>query len=242
MSVSSDESEIVRAGRTVLIRSPKYPEVEDAWFDPTRWGAAAEPVNAGGRGGAWFVEAGQSKLVLRHYLRGGLVARFSRRTYVFRGLGAARSFAEFRLLEQLSKLDLPVPAPVAAMVRRVGCLRYQAAILVERIDGAVPLPEHPRLRDEELWQSVGAMIARFHDQGLEHVDLNADNLLVSGTDVFLIDFDRCRLHGPEKPSANWKQKNLDRLQRSIQKRCSELSDDVRAELWEALKAGYASGE
>ena len=43
------------------------------WFNADYWGDKARPVSSGGRGGAWFVRAGDDRLVLREYRRGGLM-------------------------------------------------------------------------------------------------------------------------------------------------------------------------
>src|SRR5690606_41592773 len=53
-------------------------QVERGWFEPGHWGDCAQPVGTGGRGGAWFVEGPLGHAGLRHYLRGGPVARLSR--------------------------------------------------------------------------------------------------------------------------------------------------------------------
>ena len=117
-------------------------------------------------------------------------------------------------------------------------LNYSASILVERIQGAVPLPEHPDVSNEVLWRSVGETIARFHRAGLDHVDLNCDNILISEERVYLIDFDRCRLRSISGTSANWQQGNLKRLRRSVEKRCSQLSQQTMETVWSNLLLGY----
>src|SRR3546814_1403765 len=70
--------------------------------------------------------------VLRNYLRGGMAEKVSRDRYVWRGADRTRSFAEFRLLRDLLKQDLPVPRPIAASYLREGPF-YRASILMERL-------------------------------------------------------------------------------------------------------------
>lgn len=221
-----------------VLCAPDCEDVDERWFSPAFWSEKAVPVSAGGRGSAWFVDSPKGPLVLRHYRRGGLVARFSERRYLFTGYGRTRSFAEFRLLSELRDKGLPVPKPVAALVARRGAFSYEAAILIERIEGAKPLPEHPAVNSETLWRRVGQTIARFHHEGLDHVDLNCDNILVAGDRVFLIDFDRCRLHREKVGSASWKDHNLKRLRRSVEKRCGQLESGRKDVLWHVLLAGY----
>ena len=185
------------------------------WFDPAWWGGRAEPVAAGGRGAAWYVDGPFGAGVLRHYRRGGLAARVSRDTYLWRGSDRTRSFAEFRLTRALHTLGLPVPRPLAACYWREG-LRYRAAILVERLPGVSSFGElAARTGESAPWESTGRLLARFHRAGLDHADLNADNILF---DAFgkgsLIDFDKSSLR---IPATGWREANLARLRRSLLK-------------------------
>ena len=66
--------------------------------------------------------------MLRHYRRGGAVARLSGDAYLWTGAGRTRSFAEWRLLRQLRRWDLPVPRPIAARYVRQG-LAYRADLI-----------------------------------------------------------------------------------------------------------------
>ena len=219
----------------MLVVNPAYDTVTEAWFDPDYWGEGARLVSTGGRGSAWFVDTDYGELVLRHYRRGGLMARFSERSYLFTGSSATRSWREFQLLRLLYDLGLPVPEPVAAWWRKQGGLSYRAAILIRRIDGAVPLPEVSDLANDRLWRQVGTMIHRFHTAGLDHVDLNCDNILVAGNQTYLIDFDRCELRSPRRNPSAWQKRNLDRLSRSMEKRIpARIQERCRS----MLLAGY----
>lgn len=62
----------------ILFDRARVQQAAPEWFVPGYWGAQARPVDSGGRGGAWFVDAPFGRAVLRRYLRGGLVARFNR--------------------------------------------------------------------------------------------------------------------------------------------------------------------
>lgn len=220
-----------------VLRAPGYEHVDEQWFCPDFWADKAQPVAAGGRGSAWFIQSGRYDLVLRHYRRGGMMAHLSQRNYLYSGWGQTRSFREFRLLETLKARGLPVPTPVAAWAGRKGLLWYHAAILIERIPGSVPLPEASEAQDEALWTQVGKTVRRFHDIGLEHVDLNCDNILLASGKVYLIDFDRCRLRQSDTFDS-WKKNNLNRLRRSVDKRLQATSAHQRDSLWQALQAGY----
>lgn len=231
--------QILHSPEQQLLLNPAFAGATASWLEPDFWGGRARPVATGGRGGAWFLDTEQGAMVLRHYRRGGLVARLSRSSYFFTGFRRCRSVAEFRLLRQLAERELPVPVPVAALARRQGWLGYRAAILLLRIPAAEPLPAVQTLDDEPLWRAVGQMLRRFHDNGLDHVDLNCDNILVAEGKPWLIDFDRCRLRTSQAADAPWKKRNLSRLQRSIAKRCQQLSTARRTQLWQLLCEGYA---
>ena len=194
--------------------------VDPHWFDPGWWGERAQTVGSGGRGAAWFIEGapaegGFGPAVLRHYLRGGVAARFSRNRFLWRGVGRIRSFDEFRLLRELLRRKLPVPRPIAAIYWREG-LWYRAGILLERLQGVTSLADRATAAGSAApWKEAGQMIARIHRAGLDHADLNAHNLLFEDTGRgWVIDLDRSQLR---IPATDWREANLARLQRSLLK-------------------------
>ena len=208
------------------------------WFTASYWGAKARLVDAGGRGGAWFVDNGAGKQwVLRKYIRGGLVARFSHKKFIYTRHSAVRSLAEYKTLSFLYEKGLPVPAPVAASYYRSGVV-YEAAIIMERLQGVQPFAHFLDGRDVDLWRKVGETIRRFHDAGVYHADLNCFNILVGPEQVYLIDFDKAKLK--DRQREDWKQANLGRLERSLRK-LDALSDSSQfSGLWHALLKGYES--
>ncbi|HRO63817.1 3-deoxy-D-manno-octulosonic acid kinase [Thermomonas sp.] len=197
----------------VLFDRSKVRQPDPAWFDPAHWGEAAQPVAGSGRGGAWFLDLGEGEAFLRHYLRGGLIARFNRDKHLWRGIQYARSFSEFRLLRQLRAKKLPVPMAYAAWYRREG-LQYRAAILMQRIPNVRSLAELAGSEDVP-WEAVGQLVARFHRAGVDHADLNAHNLLFDARwHGWMIDFDRSRVR---IIASGWREANLLRLRRSLRK-------------------------
>ncbi len=212
------------------------------WFEPGYWRArAAAESTAGGRGGAVFVAAPFGNCALRHYRRGGMVARVLGDHYLWRGAENTRSFAEFRLLAALRDKALPVPQPVAARYRRRGTT-YRADILTRRIENASTLAEllaKDRF-DAIIAARVGTTIANFHAQGAYHADLNAHNVMLSDVNVWLIDFDRGELRAPARA---WQQANLARLQRSLIKlgAARDGGGDFESRLWKPLMAAWEKG-
>ncbi|MDB6163870.1 MAG: kdkA [Xanthomonadaceae bacterium] len=222
----------------ILFDAQHARQVEAEWFWPAFWGEHARPVSAGGRGGAWFIDAPIGPMVLRHYLRGGWAAHLSRDAYVWRGANRVRSFEEFRLTRKLHDMGLPVPRPLAACYRRQGRM-YRAAILVTRLDGVHSFGERALVAGSDApWEETGRLIARFHRAGLDHVDLNAHNILFDATGQgWLIDMDRCRMRIPETP---WRESNLARLQRSLRKLYGDGQADALQTNFARLRGAYDS--
>lgn len=186
-------------------------------FDRAGWQAHGITASAaeGGRGAVTYLDTGSRRLVLRRYLRGGLPAAVSRDRYLFLGEDRTRPFREFRLLVVLLARRLPVPQPVAARYLRRGLL-YGGELVTERLPGAVPLGWRwleGAMTDAD-WETAGRCIRRFHDAGVQHPDLNANNVMLDGYGgAWLLDFDRGRIRTP----GPWREKVLERLARSLAK-------------------------
>lgn len=225
------EARVDTAEGAILFDRTRMAQADAALFDPRR-GAPDTVQTRGGRGAVWSVRGDFGEGVLRHYRRGGLVARLVRDRYPWHGEDATRAFREFRLLAELVARGLPVPRPLAAHYRRAG-LTYRADLLTELVPEARTYAE--RVAEAALWPSVGRMLARFHRDGVWHADLNAHNVLVDARDqVWLIDFDRGRLRAPE---SSWHETNLLRLRRSLLKIGAGAAF---AEHWPALLDAYVA--
>ena len=217
----------------ILFDASLAAQAQEGWFEPTWWRAGGgTSTAAGGRGTAFIVEAPFGECVLRHYRRGGLVARALGDRYLWTGEARTRGFAEFRLLEALAERGLPVPAPVAARYLRHGPF-YRADLLMRRIPQSQTLAQRLAAdrADAATLARVGATVAQFHAAGAYHADLNAHNIMLTDERVYLIDFDRGELRAPERA---WQQANLERLKRSLVK-LGTSDIDLR---WSALERGY----
>ena len=169
---------------------------------------------AQGRGTTYFFDWESHKLVLRHYLRGGVVGKFNPEFYLNTKLEKTRPYQEWQVLCELQKIGLPAPKP-AGMRIVSGGLFYTADLLMHQLEGVMPLCD--LLLQGELsvqrWQKVGQVIRQFHNEGVYHDDLNCHNILLRDDEVFLIDFDKAEIRSDSK----WKTQNLDRLLRSLNK-------------------------
>jgi 3-deoxy-D-manno-octulosonic acid kinase len=228
-------------GRGEIVFDPTLlRQAETSLFVPAHYGANAQPVgDQGGRGAAWFVRGEFGEGVLRHYRRGGWMARLSEDTYLWRGRAQVRSLREFALLRNMRAAGLPVPTPLAAAYSRSG-ISYRADLLMQRIPEVESFLDLVRSRQALApWREVGATIARFHRHGLHHADLNAHNLLVdSNNKVFLIDWDKGRAESAPGP---WCDRVLERLQRSLRKWLPDVSGDTIAAGMRDLRAAHEKG-
>jgi 3-deoxy-D-manno-octulosonic acid kinase len=226
------------AGGAMLYDAACLDHPDPAVFDPAHWQRqGAMHAATGGRGTIAFVTTARGeRWVLRHYRRGGMVARLVQDKYFWLGAEATRSFREWRLLRQLRAWGLPVPQPIAACYQR-GLLSYRAdlvtAELPTRLTLAQALAAGPL--DAARWDALGRCIGDLHAHGVQHADLNAHNLLLGDSgEVYVLDLDRGRIRarGP------WEQQVLARLQRSLIKVTAGLpSDRYGTTQWHALLRG-----
>ncbi|TBR41751.1 3-deoxy-D-manno-octulosonic acid kinase [Marinomonas agarivorans] len=218
--------------------------VTNTWFTPDFWAQHQdEAMPASGRGSVNFVKTQNGRFVIRQYLRGGLVSKFSHDRFFFMGAKRSRPYRELALLNYMQDQKLPAPIPVAGIYHRQG-LSYTASIMTHLIPNAKELfhflmptefdcREWPKIN----WHAIGSTIRRFHDAGIDHVDLNCHNIMLDKDNrIWLIDFDKCQKRPPNK---HWQRRNLNRLQRSFNKEALKHSTFQYDEQdWNTLLEGY----
>ncbi len=223
-------------GGGILYDASRLRKAQAEWFDRDYWQRRDALTSVtGGRGSVSFLRTEHGNWVLRRYLRGGLIASVSKDRYLWTGERRTRSFAEWRLLAELLRRQLPVPRPVAARYQRRG-LSYTADLITEEIAGARTLAQSLSSRSAEQWRAIGRTIARFHREGVHHADLNAHNILIAADDrIYVLDFDRGQIREP----GSWEQDVLARLKRSLEKVSRQRSDaHFNERNWSALMEGY----
>ena len=223
----------IEAGDAVMLYDPSHGSnlsqgATLQWFEPVYWQS---------RGSTLFIETNGIAWALRHYHRGGLLARWLGDRYFDRGESTSRPIEEFHLTRRLRHLGLPVPAVVAARYVRSGRF-YRGDLITERIADVRTLAMRITALDlhDEDWYSIGQLVARFHRVGLDHADLTAHNIL-HGADGrwWMIDFDRGRI----RKRGLWCDANLVRLRRSILKVGDSLPERPFDERdWAHLLSGY----
>ncbi|WP_414502365.1 3-deoxy-D-manno-octulosonic acid kinase [Zymobacter sp. IVIA_5232.4 C2] len=192
---------------------------------------------APGRGASVFFDPGdhasettEEGWVLRPYRRGGMVARVSQQRYVWCGSARTRAAREFRLTVALREKGLSVPQTIGACVWHTGFF-YEGALITVRIPGAQTLADCIESSEDLPYTSlraVGALIRKAHELGLDHVDLNARNLLLDRDGKpWIIDLDRCRIRNGH----HWQARNMERLERSLTRfapsRATGLMHEIR---------------
>ncbi len=236
-----------RQGNADVWVHPGYFDAPDAkLLDAATWSTdpAASPASPAtprqaGRGQVHHVSDGRYHYLLRHYYRGGLMARLSRDLFLLQPVPESRAMQEFALLSALRVRGLPVPQPCAARRTRHALFWYRADILVERIphstDVARLLHTERALGPAE-WHRLGRAIRRLHDEQVHHSDLNCHNLMLDASgQAWIVDFDKCGFRSGD----DWKAANLERLLRSLRK---ELRLDAgfrwQETDWAPLLQGY----
>ena len=224
--------------RTIVYDADRIPEPQFCLMEPDYWlNEGAIRGHAAGRGQTLLLETSFGPAVLRAYLRGGLPSKISKDRYLYTGLNRTRPFREFRVLQQLAEMGLPAPAPLAAECDR-GLLAYRGSLLMERIMDVRSLGDvlGQHTVDSPAWAATGRCIRKFHVAGLDHADLNANNLLLNETEmsVHLVDFDRCTLHPGTTVDGR---ANLARLKRSLVKLWPGPEESL-APCWQALLDAY----
>lgn len=224
----------------IIFDASLMPDASQKTFSAAGWKtvrAVENVLHSGGRGNTLILGDGQKEYVLRHFRRGGLIGRLVRDSYLWSGEDRTRPFAEWRVLQKLANAGLPVPRPAVARYRRRGPF-YTADIITVRVPGIRSLSArlHDSSLSDEAWQRIGSGLCLFHGNGVNHADLNAHNVQLDDQGrVWLLDFDRARI----LPQGAWRQKNLARLHRSLQKiRRQDERVNYSASCWEALLKGY----
>lgn len=235
----SDPLESRHGAQTVWVDAQCFEAAEPCLFDPQWWQQHGDSQALGaGRGHIHRVGDARGRYLLRHYYRGGLMARLSRDLFLARPTPRTRAMAEYTLLSQLRARGLAVPQACAARHVRHG-LFYRADILVALIPDATDvarLLHDTRALTPVEWRTLGQAVRSLHDEQVFHSDLNCHNLMLDAAGkAWIVDFDKCGFRAGDK----WKADNLARLLRSLRKEL-RLDDTFRwsDDAWAPFMHGY----
>ena len=216
--------------------------IHSHWFKPHYWQEqnAVMAVRVG-RGKTYFIAHEGRTMVLRRYLRGGMVRHLTKDKFFYRGLDQTRVQREIDLLLYMRTQGLNVPNPIAGWCKQ-STFTYRNALLLEAFPHAQDFHHHlcKEPLAEDLWRHAGRMVKKMHDLDIYHHDLNIHNILADAQQaVWLIDFDRCE-HRPQNNQAElWKAANIARLKRSLDKEQLRMNEYYMDESqWQAFLSGY----
>lgn len=219
------------------------------WFSPEAL-RAQEKISKvqHGRGAVYFFEQNNQSMVLRHYRRGGLVAKVNDDKFIWHSIASSRVYRELSLLDYLQQHDFPAPKPIAGMVKK-NLFSYQADILTEVIPNTKELHEilQSRELDKLVWINIGKQLKALHNLNVRHDDINVKNILLNDDDeVFVIDFDKCAIDevASEENKKKWKADNIARFKRSLEKQLTKFSQNGQGyhyndSDWKAIIEGYS---
>jgi 3-deoxy-D-manno-octulosonic acid kinase len=217
--------------------------LQETDFDPQHWQRqASTEILDGGRGGSWRIDLDGEAAVLRRYLRGGVMAGLLGDRYLWTGERHSRPWREWRAVRHAVGHGLPTP-PLLGYRIRPGGLFYRAE-LISRFQpnlGTLATVIESGALDAGDWRELGGLIRRYHQAGICHADLNANNILLGEDgDFHLIDFDKAELSPMRR---GWREANLSRLRRSLCKISRLMQQDGRffhfnEDDWAALLEGY----
>jgi tRNA A-37 threonylcarbamoyl transferase component Bud32 len=200
----------------------------------------------------WRIEPDWSRgpLLVRRYAHGGALGPLLGDLFP----SAARMVSELRVSAYAHRAGVPVPRPLAVRVEHVCGPLVRAYFVGELLTGALDLlavceafEAGRHVPRRAVARSVGRAVARMHEAGIEHADLNLRNILVrrpfDEPAAHVIDFDCARVRG--RLSTAQRAANLKRLDRSVRKRALSratvgLLDRVcllRSYAWECADPG-----
>jgi 3-deoxy-D-manno-octulosonic acid kinase len=196
-----------------------------------------------GRGAAWAVELGGTACVVRHYRRGGTVARVLDDRYL--RVGRTRPLREMVASARARERGVRTPEVLATVTYAAG-LFYRADIATRFVPDSTDLAAATlgpaRFHDDErlaAWTAAGALLRAAFAAGVLHRDLNLRNILVQRTDgelvAWLIDLDRAEVR-EDSLSDMRRSYMLDRLHRSRRKLEAQTGERAGAEELAAFAA------
>ncbi|HSJ32747.1 MAG TPA: lipopolysaccharide kinase InaA family protein [Longimicrobiales bacterium] len=158
-----------------------------------------------GRGAAWRMTTPHGDWVVRHYRRGGAIARVLHDEYL--RAGEPRPLRELHASIVARARDVDTPEVVAAIAYLAGPL-YRADLATRFVAGSRDLATVTFERDQDrpsdtvaAWHAAGRLLRVTFAAGIEHADLNLRNILIAGADsaprALLLDLDRAVIH--ERP-------------------------------------------
>ncbi len=199
--------------------------------------AAEGRITLTGRVPAYAARFGTDRWLVRHYQRGGAVARFLGDRYL--RLGGMRAARELNVSAAARARGIATPAVIAAIAYPSGIfMRFDIAteFIAHAHDLAAVLFHDASTDARGAIAAAARLIHETVSRGMVHPDLNLKNILIAKSGAFVIDLDRCRLVARARPQdAAAMQRRFNRSFDKWQRRTGKtIAASVRAQLAEAF--------
>jgi len=161
-------------------------------------------------------------LVIKKYLRGGLISRFNKDNYLYSK--KSRSELEFDVLIKALKAGVNVPEPIAHITKKF--LFYKAWLITRKIEPANNFIEfclHDKKKAVSLLPEICQNIYKLIENSIHHKDLHPGNIIIDEFNKpYILDFDKACYFAGNKGKLTIKYKQ--RWKRAIKK--YNLSDSL----------------
>jgi tRNA A-37 threonylcarbamoyl transferase component Bud32 len=189
---------------------------------------ASVPGTSKGRGPVLSVpieEMPGVRIMIRKYLRGGLVRFINNDTF----LGNQRPFNELYIGAEAYAKDIPTAETLAAVsIKKTGPF-YNGYLITKELTSCTDLPQYLKElskcsnidfleKKEQVLVKTAETIRIMHDKGFLHADLNMKNILINSLtpeNIFIIDWDKSVLKNNLTESE--RSSNIIRFCRSMEK-------------------------
>jgi tRNA A-37 threonylcarbamoyl transferase component Bud32 len=181
-----------------------------------------------GRGPVLSVPIGEmpgTRIMIRKYLRGGLVRFVNNDTF----LGNQRPFNELNIGAEAYARNIPTAETLAAVsIRKAGPF-YKGYLITKELNSCSDLPQYLKElsksssadfseKKEQVLVKTAETVRIMHDKGFLHADLNMKNILINSLtpeNIFIIDWDKSVLKN--NLTEQERSSNIIRFCRSMQK-------------------------
>lgn len=158
---------------------------------------------------------GIGPVVIKHYMRGGLLGSFVKHFYV--NLGKPRSRIEYEQMEKARSVGINAPEPICFAFK--GKAFYTAWLVTREIENQQSLARLSMMDTESAISAVKKLAPQIFllaDNRIYHKDLHPGNVLVDRNNrVYLIDFDKAGVFRGDKKALL--KKYIDRWGRAVTK-------------------------
>lgn len=199
-------------GSSLELTDHQLKQLVEVFETPTH---AVDSVLGGRTSVAMTQFEGIGAVVVKYYVRGGLIRHVVKRRYLRRG--KPRSQTEYEVLQTVRSLGISAPEPIA--YASTEGLFYRSWLVTREIKQPSTLAELSHINQEHtqtIMKKVINEVSTLIKNSILHADLHPGNVLVDKTDrVFLLDFDKASFFDGEE--GKLRNRYISRWQRAVSK-------------------------